>query len=216
VARLRLAGGGWISTRLNHAPPHDLPVVECVGADAAYNAEQPALFHYAAQRQAILLQLQAQREQEREQQQQIGTEDPETMRDGDESDNNDEDGDNTSMITDLAQRVGATTGTLPTEKPAGGGNAGGCYYHPVTPPTSARRSVGDSSTTQHNETAASLHPAAKPCLCCMENERDATLVHGGTGHIVCCLPCARILQAQGQKCPVCRLDIDLVIKHYFG
>jgi hypothetical protein len=59
VARLRLVGGGWISTRLNHAPPHDLAVVEFVGADQGFDPEKPELFHYHAQRQAVLLQREA-------------------------------------------------------------------------------------------------------------------------------------------------------------
>ena len=229
VARLRLAGGGWISTRLNHSPPGDLALVECVGADEAYDTERPALFHYVAQRQAVLLQLEAQEEQERQQDEEECTHPDANNNNNNEQD--EDDGENASMETSTIRRVGLTTrpmttvgvatassaslaSALTTQTPtaASGSNGGGCYYHPVTPPM--RR--GSTTADAHSETAASVHPAAKPCLCCMENPRDATLVHGGTGHIVCCLPCARILQAQGQKCPVCRLEIDLVIKHYFG
>ena len=180
VARLRLAGdGGWISTRLNHLPPHDLPVVECVGVDDAFDPEQPALFHLLAQQQTLELQRQAQ------------------------EDNNERN----------------PNGTTANQSNGGGGIE-------ILEQSEQQQHDNDSNkiTSHHHDAspssssspAESIHPAQKPCLCCMENPRDATLVHGGTGHIVCCLSCARILQAQGQSCPVCRLDIDLVIKHYFG
>jgi len=54
------------------------------------------------------------------------------------------------------------------------------------------------------------------CLICLSEERNATIVHGETGHIVCCLVCARILKARGDKCPVCRLEIDSVIQHFWA
>lgn len=59
-------------------------------------------------------------------------------------------------------------------------------------------------------------PAQASCLICLSEDRTATLVHGGTGHIACCLQCARILKARGDPCPVCRLPIDLVIQHFFA
>jgi len=52
------------------------------------------------------------------------------------------------------------------------------------------------------------------CLVCLTEERTATIVHGETGHICCCLQCARILMARGDSCPVCRTKIDLVIQHF--
>mmetsp|Transcript_13170 Transcript_13170/g.37036 ORF Transcript_13170/g.37036 Transcript_13170/m.37036 type:complete len:702 (+) Transcript_13170:270-2375(+) len=54
------------------------------------------------------------------------------------------------------------------------------------------------------------------CVVCLTSERNATIIHGETGHVVCCLVCARILKARGDKCPVCRLDIDLVIQHFYA
>ena len=37
------------------------------------------------------------------------------------------------------------------------------------------------------------------CLICLTEERNATIVHGETGHIACCLVCARILKARGDR-----------------
>ena len=53
-----------------------------------------------------------------------------------------------------------------------------------------------------------------PCVVCLTAERNATIVHGETGHVACCLVCARILKKQGDGCPVCRSHIDLVIQHF--
>lgn len=36
------------------------------------------------------------------------------------------------------------------------------------------------------------------CIACLSEIRNATIVHGETGHIACCLKCARILKAQGK------------------
>lgn len=54
------------------------------------------------------------------------------------------------------------------------------------------------------------------CLICLTEERTSTIVHAGTGHIACCLTCARILKARGDKCPVCRLPIDSVIQQFWA
>ncbi|KAG7370621.1 zinc finger C3HC4 type domain containing protein [Nitzschia inconspicua] len=54
------------------------------------------------------------------------------------------------------------------------------------------------------------------CVVCLTSERNATIVHGSTGHVVCCLVCARILKARGDACPICRLKIDLVIQHFYA
>jgi E3 ubiquitin-protein ligase Mdm2 len=53
------------------------------------------------------------------------------------------------------------------------------------------------------------------CVVCMENPRNASIIHGDSGHIVCCLDCANILKAKGNSCPVCRAAIDLVVKNYY-
>lgn len=37
------------------------------------------------------------------------------------------------------------------------------------------------------------------CLICLSDERTSTIVHGETGHIACCLACARILKARGDS-----------------
>lgn len=54
------------------------------------------------------------------------------------------------------------------------------------------------------------------CLVCFSSQRTATFVHGETGHIACCLECARVLKGRGDPCPVCRLPVDAVIQHFWA
>lgn len=48
------------------------------------------------------------------------------------------------------------------------------------------------------------------CCICFERPRDAIIVHGESGHECCCFTCAKQLQ----ECPVCRMGIDTVIRHF--
>jgi hypothetical protein len=61
----------------------------------------------------------------------------------------------------------------------------------------------DEDASVHSVTRVTLLPGVPPnlrtaegCLICHDAERNATIVHGETGHIACCLVCARILKAQ--------------------
>ena len=56
--------------------------------------------------------------------------------------------------------------------------------------------------------------AEKLCVICFVNEKNATIVHGDTGHMACCLECARILQDRGDGCPICRAPIEHVIRQF--
>ena len=54
------------------------------------------------------------------------------------------------------------------------------------------------------------------CVICMENPTDATLVHGSTAHVCCCLACAKNLQQLKQSCPMCRKPIESVLQLFFA
>ena len=54
------------------------------------------------------------------------------------------------------------------------------------------------------------------CCVCMAAPRDASLVHGETAHICCCLDCARALKAKGNACPICNDPIDAVLRIFFS
>ncbi len=48
------------------------------------------------------------------------------------------------------------------------------------------------------------------CVICMDNPKNATLIHGDCGHTVCCMDCAKTLEI----CPICRRKIDNVIRNF--
>lgn len=55
---------------------------------------------------------------------------------------------------------------------------------------------------------------SEKCIVCYSRPKNATIVHGNTGHICCCLPCAYRLESRGDPCPICRAPIDRVIKQF--
>lgn len=57
---------------------------------------------------------------------------------------------------------------------------------------------------------------SEKCIVCISRPKNATIVHGHTGHICCCLSCAYALERRGDPCPICRAPIDRVIKQYLS
>ena len=54
------------------------------------------------------------------------------------------------------------------------------------------------------------------CVICMEQPKNATLVHGDTGHACCCISCGDTLKERNIPCPICRAPIGHVIKHFLS
>ena len=52
------------------------------------------------------------------------------------------------------------------------------------------------------------------CVICLVGPKNATLIHGDTGHCCCCWPCAQVLKKRRDPCPICRAPIDHVIKQF--
>jgi len=243
IERLRLAGGGgWISASLNRPPPGDEDLVEFIGIDGSYDPNHPELYHFEAQRK-VMRELEAQHNDDgrqgnddddnhdanqlediryRRQRSLLGAdlseinEDDWTDRQSSISDSDDAtpaesmaattnpNNHATSSVPTLF-RSGAAAGMTGLMRGAMGGSGnilagGGSARHP------------SQSYHQHHHS----DPQQNRCLICLSDERTATLVHGETGHIACCLTCARILKARGDNCPVCRLPIDLVIQQFWA
>lgn len=53
-----------------------------------------------------------------------------------------------------------------------------------------------------------------PCMICLSRPKTASLIHGLSGHQVCCFTCAKRLKRRGQDCPVCRRSIQKVVRNY--
>ena len=98
--------------------------------------------------------------------------------------------------------------------------------------TSQSSGVLSESQTANASTAAVRHPAhyksspcksqasaaategGDACLVCFSRPKEASIIHGKTGHQVCCYGCAKRLRRKGKRCPVCRRPIEKVIKNF--
>lgn len=56
--------------------------------------------------------------------------------------------------------------------------------------------------------------AGHTCVICFSKPKEASIVHGKTGHQLCCYKCARRLRRQRKPCPVCRRPIQAIIKNF--
>ena len=87
----------------------------------------------------------------------------------------------------------------------------------VSPSIEQRSSTAELSSVDESESGdTSEKEIDRSCLICLTSPRTATIVHGETGHVACCLLCARILMARGDPCPVCRLPMDSIIQHFWA
>ncbi|XP_010181111.1 PREDICTED: LOW QUALITY PROTEIN: protein Mdm4 [Mesitornis unicolor] len=62
----------------------------------------------------------------------------------------------------------------------------------------------------------SIKKLLNPCYLCHHRPRDGNIVHGRTAHLVACFRCAKMLKRKRSPCPVCRKDIELVIRIFMG
>lgn len=57
-------------------------------------------------------------------------------------------------------------------------------------------------------------PASDVCVVCASRPKTGSIIHGNSGHQVCCYRCAKRLKRKGLLCPVCRRPIQKVIKNF--
>lgn len=200
LQRLKLAGGGgWVSLTLNRPPPADnINVVEQIGFDSAFNPEEAGIFHIEKELLVIHeynMHITSPNEEER---QTLTNVRRSLRRMGSCVSSIHDDDENENPMDDMAVNEKVDS------------------YQSV--PTLYRSGVGDAgiSSSQVSLNCGSKNQMDEPCLICLCNSRSATIVHGETGHIACCLTCARLLKGRGDKCPVCRLPIDLVIQQFWA
>ncbi|XP_005100063.2 E3 ubiquitin-protein ligase Mdm2 [Aplysia californica] len=79
----------------------------------------------------------------------------------------------------------------------------------------------ESSTDEHvkakgkKKASSSLPNPADPCVVCLSRSKSASIIHGKTGHQVCCYRCAKRLKEQRKACPICRRPIQKVVRNYY-
>ena len=181
LERLKLAGfGGWISVRLNKTPPRDYLVVELIGIDGSFDPNEAGLYHINKQRQVI-------------QEWQNTTTDSDIQ--------------NMDNLSRDFQRLSSTVSTINDDDDgdlenleSSGEISNTCSSLATAVPTLYRSGVAAGSVGSNSiKACGSKSQKDEHCLICLTENRTATIVHGETGHIACCLACARILKGRGDK-----------------
>ncbi|KAK7108201.1 E3 ubiquitin-protein ligase Mdm2-like isoform X1 [Littorina saxatilis] len=57
-------------------------------------------------------------------------------------------------------------------------------------------------------------PSSDVCVVCASRPKTGCIIHGSSGHQVCCYRCAKRLRRKNLPCPVCRRPIQKVIKNF--
>lgn len=198
IQRLKLAGGGgWISVKLNRPPPGDnLHVIEQIGIDGSFDPKNAGFFHIEM-RSHVLSECDAN----------TPSPDDAVKR-------------NIATVRSSLQRLGSSciSSINDEEDSCSTSSSNDGVLNSSVLPALYRSGVADFGRTSSQ---ISLKCGSKSrrddlCLICLTEERNATIVHGETGHIACCLTCARLLKGRGDKCPVCRLPIDMIIQQFWA
>ena len=79
---------------------------------------------------------------------------------------------------------------------------------------SLRSGVDVNSPNDTDASASNLMQSSDMCVICLTRPKEASIIHGNTGHQVCCYICAKRLQHRRMSCPVCRRPISGVIRNY--
>jgi E3 ubiquitin-protein ligase Mdm2 len=199
IQRLQLAGGGgWVSVALNRPlPSSQISVLEQIGIDGAFDPNEAGLFHIERQLMVI-----------HEYNMNISTP-------------NEEDRLNIALVQRSLRRMGSCVSSINDDDDANSTESSdnsGVVNSSAPVPALYRSGVAEMGRTSSlvSLKCGSKSQKDEPCLICLAEDRNATIVHGETGHIACCLACARLLKGRGDKCPVCRLPIDLIIQQFWA
>ncbi|KAM3925365.1 E3 ubiquitin-protein ligase Mdm2 [Leptodactylus fuscus] len=70
----------------------------------------------------------------------------------------------------------------------------------------------------HDESSQQSPPLSsiEPCVICQTRPKNGCIVHGTTGHLMACFPCAKKLKKRNKPCPVCRQPIQMIVLTYFS
>ncbi|XP_077999845.1 uncharacterized protein LOC144452596 isoform X2 [Glandiceps talaboti] len=85
---------------------------------------------------------------------------------------------------------------------------------PLTPKPSTSHESPSEHASQSSSQQSDSRAFSDLCMICLTRPKTASIIHGRTGHQVCCYSCAKKLRRHGKPCPVCRRPIQLVIKNF--
>ncbi|XP_065097464.1 protein Mdm4 isoform X3 [Paramisgurnus dabryanus] len=81
---------------------------------------------------------------------------------------------------------------------------------------SQESSEGESQDILDMETECQPEALLEPCKLCRVRPRNGNIIHGRTGHMITCFPCARKLHRFHAPCPGCGQVIQKVIKTFIA
>ena len=117
----------------------------------------------------------------------------------------------------LSRRDVSESATLEFDSTESGSTAAdACQDVIVVVPPSHTHSTAPVELTLSDANAAANNVAQSSgmCVICLTRPKEASIIHGNTGHQVCCYICAKRLQHRRMSCPVCRRPISGVIRNY--
>jgi hypothetical protein len=188
---------------LNRLPPNDDLIVEYVSTENTdtFDPDSPGIYHLNEQRHSQQRQRQRQVESEiesnesiisvrrRQQRRELVGRGRETTNNNNNNNNNTDDLSSVDENYDNYNDIGSNDEFSSTEVDE--------YDLDNNTNNNSNNNHDDSNTHDNNNN----HNRISYCVVCLTSECNATIVHGETGHVVCCLICARILKARGDNCP---------------
>jgi len=77
-------------------------------------------------------------------------------------------------------------------------------------------SLNEKYSTNIFSTCFNINTTQNPGLCfiCLENDIDASFIHGTSAHSISCMACAENWFAQDKSCPVCRTRVEKVVLNF--
>lgn len=78
---------------------------------------------------------------------------------------------------------------------------------------SDKASILGSSTMSKSEVKNQEQIVGK-CIICFDRVKNASIIHGCTGHQACCYRCAKKLKRLNKPCPMCRRPIQKIIRNF--
>lgn len=107
-----------------------------------------------------------------------------------------------------------SSATLPSSQEAEEGGGGGGLPRSEPSLAGGCRERGGGGKWRKGGGKDSVAPSSDVCIVCASRPKTGCIVHGSSGHQVCCYRCAKRLKRKGLSCPVCRRPIQKVIKNF--
>ncbi|XP_050392493.1 E3 ubiquitin-protein ligase Mdm2 isoform X1 [Patella vulgata] len=78
----------------------------------------------------------------------------------------------------------------------------------------SKPSRNSKSISKNNAEKTVSKNTADVCVVCVSRPKTGSIIHGSSGHQVCCFKCAKQLKRRKKPCPVCRRPIQKVVRNY--